>query len=76
MAHETDRDYVSLDADDTVAVDAITRTTGVSKARVLGMLVRRGMGRPPNGAWETQFYRLIDEAARQFRSEETDDLPA
>lgn len=70
MSGDGDRDYVNLSIEDAAAIDAITRTTGLNKARVLGMLVRKGMGRSPGSAWERRLYRVIDETARKLDAAE------
>jgi hypothetical protein len=76
MAHDGDQDYVTLGFEDAAAVAAIVRTTGVNKDRVLGLLVRKGIGHPPSGAWERRVYRVIDEAAQQLRDEDDEELSA
>jgi hypothetical protein len=76
VADDIDMDYVSLDLDDAAAVTAISRTTGVNKARVLGLLVRKGMGRPASGAWERRFYRLIDETAQRLEDQDGEEKSA
>jgi hypothetical protein len=76
MTDDGDKDYVNLSLEDAAAVDAITRTTGINKAKVLGLLVRKGIGRPPHTAWERRVYRVIDETAQQLDDREAGELPA
>ncbi len=66
MADDGDQDYVALGIEDSAAVNAITRTTGLNKAKVLGLLVRKGMGFRARSAWERRVYRIIDETARRL----------
>lgn len=66
MADDGDQDYVSLSFEDGAAVTAIARTTGLKKDRILGLLVRKAIGRPPANAWERRVYRVIDETAAQL----------
>jgi hypothetical protein len=40
------------------------------------MLVRKGIGRPPQGVWEARVYQLLDDAARRFVDEDAGDLSA
>jgi hypothetical protein len=69
MVYDGDQDYLYLDLDDSEAVDAIARTTGLRKDRVLGLLVRKGIGHPARTAWERRVYRVIDEAAQVMLDE-------
>jgi hypothetical protein len=76
MTDDGDRDYVNLGLEDAAAVDAITRTTGINKAKVLAMLVRKGIGRPAASAWERRVYRVIDETAQQLDDHEPEERSA
>jgi len=76
MSDDGDRDYVNLSLEDAAAVAAIARTTGINKGKVLGLLVRKGMGRPPVTAWERRVYRVIDETAEQLDGPESEERSA
>jgi hypothetical protein len=76
MADDGDLDYVSLSFEDAAAVAAIARTTGLKKDRVLGLLVRKAIGRPPANTWERRVYRVIDETAAQLDDLEPEERSA
>lgn len=76
MTEDGDRDYVNLGLEDAAAVAAISRTTGINKGKVLGLLVRKGMGRPPLTAWERRVYRVIDETAEQLDGPDAEERSA
>ncbi|MEN3308005.1 MAG: hypothetical protein V7603_4207 [Micromonosporaceae bacterium] len=76
MAHDGDQDYVTLGSEEAAAVAAIVRTTGVNKDRVLGLLVRKGIGHPPRSTWERRVYRVIDETASLLRDDDGEELSA